>query len=70
MKPSWMTYGVLKDLSREDLLKTLKDHGFEGVEFRTDANHGHGVEAEIDADARKQVVAECDSASIEIMSIA
>ena len=45
MKPSWMTYGVLKALSRRDLLQMLKDHGFEGVEFRTDAGHGHGVEA-------------------------
>ncbi len=27
-----MTYGVLKDLSRRDLLQILKDHGFEGDE--------------------------------------
>ena len=47
MKPSWMTYGVLKNLSRVDLLSVLKDNGFEGVEFRTDANHGHGVEADV-----------------------
>ncbi len=70
MKPSWMTYGVLKDLSRSDLLAMLKDHGFEGVEFRTDANHGHGVEASIDEAERKQVVADCAVAGIRIMSVA
>ena len=70
MRPSWMTYGVLKDLSREDLLQTLKDHGFAGVEFRTDASHGHKVEAGIDADERKKVIADCDAFGIRIISIA
>jgi sugar phosphate isomerase/epimerase len=70
MKPSWMTYGVLKDLSRHDLLQTLKDHGFEGVEFRTDVSHGHGVEAGIDADERKKVIADCEAFGIRIISIA
>ena len=70
MKPSWMTYGVLKDLSRRDLLQMLKDHGFEGVEFRTDAGHGHGVEASIDEAEREQVVADCEAMGIDIMSVA
>ena len=70
MRPSWMTYGVLKDLSRADLLAVLKENGFEGVEFRTDANHGHGVEANIGAEERLQVVNDCAAASIEICSIA
>jgi sugar phosphate isomerase/epimerase len=70
MKPSWMTYGVLKDLSRQDLLGVLKDNGFEGVEFRTDANHGHKVEADIDSQARQQVIADCKAAGIKIISIA
>ena len=61
MRLSWMTYGVLKALSRRDLLQMLKDHGFEGVEFRTDAGHGHGVEASIDAAEREQVVADCEA---------
>lgn len=70
MKPSWMTYGVLKNLSRVDLLSVLKDNGFEGVEFRTDANHGHGVEADIDAAKREHVVADCAAAGIQICSVA
>lgn len=70
MKPSWMTYGVLKDLSREELLTVLKDNGFEGVEFRTDANHGHKVEANISSDERQQVIADCKAAGIHIISIA
>ena len=70
MKPSWMTYGVLSALSRKELLKTLKDHGFEGVEFRTDADHGHKVEATIDAAERRQVVAGCEAAGIRIVSVA
>ena len=70
MKPSWMTYGVLKALSRRDLLQMLKDHGFEGVEFRTDAGHGHGVEASIDGAERAQVVADCAAMGIDIMSVA
>jgi len=70
MKPSWMTYGVLKDLSRNELLTVLKDNGFEGVEFRTDANHGHKVEANISAEERQQVIADCKAAGINIISIA
>lgn len=65
-----MTYGVLKDLSRKDLLDVLKTNGFEGVEFRTDANHGHKVEANISAEERKLVVADCKEAGIRIISIA
>ena len=60
----------LKDLSRRDLLQMLKDHGFEGVEFRTDAGHGHGVEASIDEAEREQVVADCEAMGIDIMSVA
>ncbi|MCE2439467.1 MAG: sugar phosphate isomerase/epimerase [Candidatus Latescibacteria bacterium] len=70
MKLSWMTYGVLKDLSRQDLLQTLSDHGVEGVEFRTDLGHGHGVEASLDDAERRQVVADCRAAGIEIISVA
>jgi len=70
MKASWMTYGVLKHLSREDLLSVLKDNGFEGVEFRTDANHRHGVEADINAAEREQVVADCAAVGIQICSVA
>ncbi|MCZ6633472.1 MAG: sugar phosphate isomerase/epimerase [bacterium] len=70
MKPSWMTYGVLKDLSRDDLLDLLKANSFEGVEFRTDANHGHSVEASIDAEERKQVVADCEARGIKVVSVA
>ena len=33
MKPSWMTYGVLKNLSRDDLLDLLKANGFEGAVY-------------------------------------
>ena len=70
MKPSWMTYGVLKALPRKELLAVLKENGFEGVEFRTDANQGHGVEASIDGETRKQVVADCAEAGIAIVSVA
>ncbi|MCY3765326.1 MAG: sugar phosphate isomerase/epimerase [Gemmatimonadetes bacterium] len=70
MKLSWMTYGVLKDLSRQDLLQTLGDHGVEGVEFRTDLGHGHGVEASLDNAGRRQVIADCRAAGIEIISVA
>ena len=70
MKLSWMTYGVLKGLSRQELLDVLSENGFEGIEFRTDANHGHLVEANIDTDARKQVVADCQAAGIKIVSVA
>ena len=43
MKPSWMTYGVLKDLSRPELLSVLRDNDFAGIEFRTDANQGQAT---------------------------
>ena len=70
MKPSWMTYGVLKDLSRKDLLNILGENGINGVEFRTDAKHGHGVEADISEAERKQVVADCKAAGIDIICVA
>ncbi|MDA0710589.1 MAG: sugar phosphate isomerase/epimerase [bacterium] len=70
MKSSWMTYGVLKELSRHDLLQVLKENGFEGVEFRTDLQHGHHVEADLSVEGRKQVVLDCKAAGIQIVSIA
>ena len=50
MKPSWI-YGGLKELGCKALLGLLGEHGFRGVEFRTDA--GHGVEAVIGEEKRK-----------------
>ena len=70
MKPSWMTYGALKDLRRKELLALLGDHRFLGVEFRTDAGHGHGVEAFIGKSEREGVVADCREAGIEIVGVA
>lgn len=70
MKPSWMTYGVLKDLPRAQLLDLLAANGFAGVEYRTDLRHGHGVEVSLDPAQRRQVVADTAARGLQIVSVA
>lgn len=52
MKYSFMTFST-PQLTLEQVLKTAEMYGYDGVEFRLDAKHAHGVEVSVTAAGRK-----------------
>ena len=66
MKLSLDTYSIGTDLSLRDLLELLPAHGFQGVEFRCEANQKHRVEPEIARAERRRVRALLDAAGLEV----
>jgi sugar phosphate isomerase/epimerase len=66
MKLSLDTYAIGTDLTLRDLLELLPANGFDGVEFRCEANQKHGVEPEIDQAGRRRIRALLEQAGIEV----
>ncbi len=64
MKISFMTFAC-KEWSFKQVLEGAVRHKYHGIEFRTSANHAHGVEPEASADQRKQFRKALEDAGIE-----
>jgi sugar phosphate isomerase/epimerase len=62
-----VTYNVPKDWDLPTLLKTLKQVGMDGVEFRT--THAHGVETTLNSAQRAEVKQRCADAGIRQISL-
>jgi len=60
------TYAIGTDLTLSDLLELLPANGFDGVEFRCEANQKHGVEIETPAEERRRIRTLLDEAGIEV----
>lgn len=66
MKLSLDTYAIGTDLTLSDLLELLPANGFQGVEFRCEANQKHGVELEATKEERERIRTLLDAAGIEV----
>ena len=55
MKLSLDTYSIGTDLTLRDLLELLPANGFDGVEFRCEADQKHGVEIETTVAERRRI---------------
>ena len=66
MKLSLDTYAIGTDFTLTDLLELLPANGFQGVEFRCEANQKHGVEPETSKEERRRVRAFLDAVGIEV----
>jgi sugar phosphate isomerase/epimerase len=62
-----VTYNVARDWALETLLRSCREAGFEGVEFRT--THAHGVERTLSAAQRQTVRAKCRDAGLKQLSL-
>ncbi|KPJ58942.1 MAG: hypothetical protein AMS15_07385 [Planctomycetes bacterium DG_23] len=55
MKLGLLTYNIAREWDLDTLLIKAKELGFEGVEFRVDAHHAHGVEVDLTSQQRREV---------------
>src|SRR5690606_11843300 len=69
MKISFMTFAC-PEYDIKQVLAAATEFGYHGVEFRTDANHSHGVELSAINGERKSIRAALDSEAIEACCLA
>lgn len=69
MKLSFMTFAC-PTYSVEQVVDTAVRHGYQGVEFRTDAKHAHGVEITADREERKHIRRVLEKNEIEACCLA
>jgi len=70
MKLGLMTYLMAKTWDRPTIWRVMKSTGLDGIEFRTDRQHGHGVEPELSAVERASLKAEAAVEGISISCVA
>jgi sugar phosphate isomerase/epimerase len=66
MRLSLDTYSIGTDLTLRDLLELLPANGFDGVEFRCEANQKHGVEPETSPAERRRVRTLLEGVGLEV----
>lgn len=64
MKISFMTFAC-PEWNADAVIDGAVRHGYHGIEFRTDANHQHGVEVTADASQRKRIRRRLADAGVE-----
>ncbi|MGC9318415.1 MAG: sugar phosphate isomerase/epimerase family protein [Armatimonadota bacterium] len=69
MKLALLTYNMAAEWDLDTLLEKCVLLGFEGVEFRTDRDHAHGVEVEMTEAQRNAVREKCETAGVEIAGL-
>jgi len=69
MKISFMTFAC-PEYSLDQVLAAAVQYGYHGVEFRTDANHSHGVEISSSAAERKAFRAKLEDLNVEACCLA
>jgi len=69
MRLALLTYNMAAEWGLDELLEKCVTLGFEGVEFRTDRGHAHGVEADIDQATRDEVRRKCEVAGVAIAGL-
>lgn len=55
MKLSLLTYNCARDWPLEQIIEVAHRWGYAAIEFRTESNHKHGVELELDTAARQKI---------------
>jgi len=66
MKLSLNTYSIGQDFTLEDIIELLVRNGFDGVEFRCEANQRHGVEPETSKIIRRKIRSKLGEMGLEI----
>jgi sugar phosphate isomerase/epimerase len=69
LKYAFMTFSTPK-LSLTEALATAKQYGYAGIEPRTDAGHGHGVEVAASAEQRKGIKKTAADSGVAIACLA
>jgi len=69
MKYSFMTFSCPK-LTLDEVLSLAKSTGYDGVEPRLVSKHGHGIETDISAEARKEIKSKFEDSGIAACCVA
>jgi sugar phosphate isomerase/epimerase len=69
MKLGLLTYNMAAEWDLNEIIQKCLDLGFEGVEFRTQRDHAHGVEIDLSAPEREDVRSTFDDAGLAICGI-
>lgn len=64
MKLAFMS-SVFPKLTLKELVAKAKEHGYEGIEFRPEWKHGHGIELDSSAEARAEAAKIMGDAGLE-----
>jgi sugar phosphate isomerase/epimerase len=70
MRFSLLTYELGKDMELPELLEIVQWSGLDGVEFRAELGHRHGVELERTAEERQAIGDRCRAAGVAIACLA
>jgi sugar phosphate isomerase/epimerase len=70
MKLSIMSYLIAKDWDLPTYLEVARRCGCEGVEFRVELGHKHGVELERTARERRAILRKCTKAAVAVACVA
>ncbi len=69
MRLGLLSYNIAKHWDLPTFLEKAKEIGFEGVEFRVDLNHGHGVELDRTKEERRRIRELCKEAGVAICGL-
>ena len=69
MKLGLLTYDIARDWDLSTLLRTAKDLGFDGLSFRVDRGHAHGVELSLPHSQRQRVRDEVTAVGLEVCGL-
>lgn len=69
MRYSFMSFSM-PDASLAELLAAAREYGYDGIELRISARHGHGVEPELDTAGRTDVRKAFSDAGVDVACIA
>ena len=70
MKLSLLTYLLGKDMTLPELLDVVRSSGIDGLEFRAELGHKHGVELEASPEQRAAIRQRCEEAHVPIACLA
>ena len=70
MKLSLLSFNIAKHLELPAMLDLAKRKGFDGVEFRADAQHKHGVELDAKPARRAEIKKACRDAGLAVACLA
>jgi sugar phosphate isomerase/epimerase len=70
MKLSLLTFNLGREMDLDQLIGVYHDTAVEGVEFRAEADHKHGIELERTPEERAAIKAKCEDAGMPIACIA
>lgn len=69
MRLGLLSYNIARHWDLCTFLEKAKEIGFEGVEFRVDLNHGHGVELDRTKEERRRIRELCEEAGVAVCGL-